>query len=146
MKPNKHKSWGMRGDWWFFSSRGLIHHVALVSRSARSYVFSSATWCCLPIFTSQLSFKSTPISLHIMHVHKHADTHPRAALLLCRLYPLVDCAAPCPSAVEEICISPPDSCSTTHQCRAPQPHLYSPCPLSVTLHFSHCHAPLGLIL
>lgn len=102
----------------FFFSGGLIHHVARVSRSTSSYLFSSATWCCLPIFTPQLSFKSTPISLHIMHVHKHADAHPRAALLLCRLYPLVDCATPCPSAVEEICISPPDSCSAAHQRRS----------------------------
>lgn len=108
----------MRGDWSFFFSGGLIHHVARVSRSASSYLFSSATWCCLPIFTPQLSFKSTPISLHIIHVHKHADAHPRAALLLCRLYPLVDCATPCPSAVEEICISPPHSCSAAHQRRS----------------------------
>lgn len=69
-----------------------------MSRSASStFFFSFATWCCLLIFTPQLSFRSTPISLHIMHVHKHADTHTRAALLPCRLYPLVGCATPCPS-------------------------------------------------
>lgn len=54
----------------------------------------------------------------------------------------MNCATRCLSAVEEICISPSDSCSTAHQRRAPQPPLYSSCPLSVTLHFSHFHVPL----
>lgn len=44
--------------------------------------------------------------------------------------------------MEEICISPSDSCSAAHQRRAPQPPLYSSCPLSVTLHFSHFRVPL----
>lgn len=54
----------------------------------------------------------------------------------------MNCATRCLSAVEEICISPSDSCFAAHQRRTLQPPLYSSCPLSVTLHFSHFHVPL----
>lgn len=128
--------WALGNERWlmvcFFFSRGFIHHVSRAS----SDLFSSASWYCLPVFTPQLPFQSTPIRLHIRHVRQHAGAQPRAAAPL-------QCGSCPPGGLRN-----PRALRRGREMYLPTwqlfgcTHLYPLCPLPVTLHFSHFHALL----
>lgn len=131
----------MKGDWcgfFFFSlfSRGLINHVAPVSRSASSYLFPSATWCCLPIF--QLSCHLNRLQYRcILCMCTNMQTHTHGLLFCsvgCILWWIVQ-RHPLRRG-RDVYLPTWQLCRCTH--------LYSPCPLSLTLHFSHFHTVLIL--